>query len=952
MKRTFVLLCFVLLFAACGRGLVDESYSVKFVGLQPQVGPTTGGTRVTLYGQNLHNQLAIFLGDQRIEDFTLQTDSTIEFTLPASKKLGPVKLRVENLLTKNVWSQSNGFRYRAETLRYQFGEQLGLSDSYTVFAGADINKDGTMDVVKATALGLQGGALTYFIKKADGFQERETYTLPWKVDFTSRTNEPSQSQMCVSLVVGDFNGDGWPDAVSAYTDNQELMLFLGDGKGGLKKGVSIKFPKKIEPYLHRELRVVDLNGDGTDELLTIHYVRRGFQDINTNILGKVIVWSALGTKQPKVSELSQSHCSYLHSYLLPSAQPVAGKPLDLWMLCSDKDSKLKQLHITMSSNFSLQVKEAKLLLKEPIGEEKYYLFDLDADGSFEYVKVIHNTPNLCVHKGEVSKSGGLSFVKNDTLCTAINYYTSSKMSTALMARNIRGNKTKELLFVRRDGIEFFDWNEDMYGWQHLQFSTQSVSGKRMGYDFSRGDRYGPQIPHVLLQDFNKDGYADLLATDETGRTFLVYAGSAAFVRLVPQFSIVGKEKEDRALSLLHEDINQDGHYDTIALFEIETSDLEKGNMRLRISYGGPNPPPTQWMTFRFGQCAACLGNPNCSCGGGGIYPTPRIRLLSWQGKQKDILIQYDNSGQVLELYYFKFKGKEYTSKPLVYRSPFTSRQQVPLLTKLEVDKETNKLSVATKTFVYGKGSYRIESREYSVNASFQFVESKEKRAARDLGDGVAFMGDVDGDGVLDYIQRNGLYCPGSMEEKCALSSSYRPLCERGPCTLYTYTPLCGGRGCYSSFEQNFMYRPLVQGKLIHSFAALSTQRKIVWLTHQEGKKVSESVISYDAFGQHDPYVYQHFLCDVDGDGRQDPILLIRNTLVQSVLVYALFKNKSGAVRASYLGHTKSNIYRIQCMSRSGGALQDLGMWTLQSNNSNHNYDSHRFSYNTIQNTSY
>ena len=951
MKRTFVLLSLVLLFAACGRGLVDETYSVKFVGLQPQVGPTTGGTQVTLYGQNLHNQLAIYLGDQRIDDFTIQSDSTIEFTLPASKKTGPVKLRVENLLTKNVWSQPSGFRYRAETLKYQFGEQLGLSDSYTAFAGVDINKDGVMDVVTATAMGLREGSLTYYIKGANSFQHRKTFPLPWRVDFSNRTNDPIQSLMRVSLVTGDFNGDGWPDAVSAYTENQELMLFLGDGKGGLKQGVSIPFPKTIHPHYNRELRVVDLNGDGTDELLMIHTIRRGIQDVGINIMGKVIVFSGLVSKQPKVTELTQSHCSELHSSLLPSTKPIAGKPVVLWMLCSDKEKKLKQLQIKLSPDFSLRLQEAKVLLKEPIKEkEKFYLFDVDNDGVFEYVKAKYDeeSSQLCIEKGKASESG-LSFVTSGNLCTQVRHYTSESMVTALVARNIVGDQTKEIVMVRSKAVEFFNWKDDMHGWRRWEFATQSISGKRMGYDFSRGDQFGPHLPQVLLKDFNKDGRADVLATDESGQTFLVYAEDRAFLQFPADFYVDGRTSDDRTLALLYEDINQDGHNDIIALFETINSNSVNGNILLRVSYGGPNPPSTQWVTFRFGKCAYCKGKENCSCGGGLISSTPKIRLLSWQGKQKDILIQYENSGQILELYYFKFTGEAYSSKPLVYHSSFTSYQQAPALTKLKVDREKNKLSIVTTTMLNNNDSYSMESHEYSVDATFQFSENKEKKTVTPLKEGVTFVGDIDGDGSLDYIRRDGMYCPGSLKEKCGLDSSYRPLCERGPCLLYTYNTLCFGAACTNSMAQNLLYQPLRQGKAVHSFASLPRQRRIVWLTFQEGKKVSESVISYDAFGQHEPYVYQHFLCDVDGDGHQDPILLIRNPLVERVLVYALFKDQNGVVRASFLGHTKPNIYRIQCMARPGTSLQDLGMWSIRSY---HSFYYPHFSYNTIRNISY
>jgi FG-GAP-like repeat len=122
-------------------------------------------------------------------------------------------------------------------------------------AAADFNHDGHLDLVVASAGHFpKHGKVALLMGNGDG-------TFQPAVDFTA-------GAFPIAVDVGDFNGDGNPDAVVANSgaDNQipSISLLLGDGKGGFAKSKTIfTFPNLTQLI---KVQTGDFNRDGKADI--------------------------------------------------------------------------------------------------------------------------------------------------------------------------------------------------------------------------------------------------------------------------------------------------------------------------------------------------------------------------------------------------------------------------------------------------------------------------------------------------------------------------------------------------------------------------------------------------------------------------------------------------------------------------------------------------------------
>jgi hypothetical protein len=130
---------------------------------------------------------------------------------------------------------------------FQGPQTLPVGDNGAVFAAAsDFNGDGKLDLVSYEDF----VGILLLLGNGDG-----TFTAGPVLGSTA---------VAGGLMVGDLNGDGFPD-IAVYTSTPAgVSIFLNDGSGGMTEGQTLPSAATLTPFV-----LADLNGDGIIDIATV-----------------------------------------------------------------------------------------------------------------------------------------------------------------------------------------------------------------------------------------------------------------------------------------------------------------------------------------------------------------------------------------------------------------------------------------------------------------------------------------------------------------------------------------------------------------------------------------------------------------------------------------------------------------------------------------------------------
>jgi hypothetical protein len=119
-------------------------------------------------------------------------------------------------------------------------------------ATADLNHDGKLDLVVASAYNLAGGVSVLLGNGNGTFAPAVSYPSPTVVSASN------------AVAIGDFNGDGKPDIAATNYDGYDVSVFIGVGDGTFKNAVN--YPGSLYPV---GLVTGDFNGDGRLDIASV-----------------------------------------------------------------------------------------------------------------------------------------------------------------------------------------------------------------------------------------------------------------------------------------------------------------------------------------------------------------------------------------------------------------------------------------------------------------------------------------------------------------------------------------------------------------------------------------------------------------------------------------------------------------------------------------------------------
>ncbi|MBN2496821.1 MAG: VCBS repeat-containing protein [Deltaproteobacteria bacterium] len=833
-KTTILALCSLcsVLVTGCGAdGLVDSDFTTRLslVSFQPECGPVDGGARLTLIGANFRTGDRVFFGQTAGTEVAVQGDSALQVTSPPGD-FGPVELRVCRS-SGECTAFEKPFRYRAESIRMAFQEDLGRVDYDGAFASGDFDADGRPDLAVAS-----GGQLRQYLATDEGLELVSKQSVPRAMDFTVCC--AGLQAIEYTLLAADFDADGTSDLALSVDRSPDLYIFQGRAGRGLGEAELYPHPELLFECQNHFMDWVDLDGNAAGELLVLNNsgdpVRR---PCAPDYLGPVGVILGLSGGESRTLLADDIDCDSVHSHFV-----LRGPPDELVLLCQRGD-ELSSVRVALVGDGLVVVGEGLLLAGLEEAVERYHLVDLDADGEPELVWL--RELDLLPGTYRRQYAGAVSEIGTGSPTEIGSFEFNCSLDPHVLAADLQAADGRDELVV------LCPYDNIIH---HVVLQPEgSLDAMTQFHFLDRGDLQGPDfancyaggqpmIPPLGALDMDGDGRDELLLPGRWGDLRMIRAHPVADQRM-PRFSSMPRMPDasepapgswtswwTRPRTYLHGrpsgmlvDLDQDGRDDLVRLHT-------KPGLSIRMARSDGSLGPAQEIDW--GPAT-------------GLYSMGVVLIedLDADGRLDFAVPARDGRFNETRLDFVLGSAGGY-----VHADYQTLTDLWPEHIQIARIGDSGRLAVAA--WVEDGDGGRLLRFEGAIDSAFELIEVQDGFG---FESGLFEMLDLDLDGELDLMGYDGRVCWGGELDGCA--GSAEAIFEVDLQTISNLGAIFDPR------EQAYQVIVLDEGG-----------GRGQWLTLR-GREVEPRAFEMDLPGSFVYYLEAGRTCDVDGDGRGELLFL-------------------------------------------------------------------------------